>query len=330
MKRVPKRSARMKALYSIVAAAVLAAPFSAHSQDPWPSKPVRMVVPFAPGGATDIAARLVAQKLTENLGRQVYIENRGGANGSIGAEAAARAPGDGYTIIMGTTGTHAINFSLYDKPTSDPVKDFVAISRVAVFPNLILLHPSVPAKNVQELIALAKAQPGKLAYASTGSLLQLSAALFTTMAGIEMLNVPYTGFGPMMTAMSNGDVQMSVVPVFSSAPLIKSGKVRAIAITSARRSPTAPEYPTVAESGLPGYESVSWYGVLATAGTPKPVVDRLNAEIRRIVATPEVRDALSNQGAEPVTDTPEEFAAIVKADVAKWARIVKATGAKPN
>ena len=320
----------MKTIASILLAAALAAPPLAHSQEPWPSKPVRMVVPFAPGGATDIAARLVAQKLSENLGKQFYIENRGGANGSIGSEVAARAAGDGYTIIMGTTGTHAINFSLYDKPTYDPVKDFAPVTRVAVFPNLILLHPSVSAKNVQELISLAKAQPGKLAYASTGSLLQLSAALFTTMAGIEMLNVPYTGFGPMMTAMSNGDVQMSVVPVFSSAPLIKSGKVKAIAITSAKRSPTAPEYPTVAESGLPGYESVSWYGILATAGTPKPVVERLNAEIRKIVATPEIRDALAGQGAEPVTDTPDEFAAIVRADVVKWAKIVKATGAKPN
>jgi tripartite-type tricarboxylate transporter receptor subunit TctC len=320
----------MKTLASMLVIATLSAAPPAHSQEPWPSKPVRMVVPFAPGGATDIAARLVAQKLTESLGKQFYIENRGGANGSIGAEVAARALGDGYTIIMGTTGTHAINFSLYDKPTSDPVKDFAPVTRVAVFPNLILLHPSVPAKNVQELIALAKAHPGKLNYASTGSLLQLSAALFTSMAGIEMTNIPYTGFGPMMTAISSNDVQMSVVPVFSSAPLIKSGKVKAIAITSARRSPTAPEYPTVAESGLPGYESVSWYGILATAGTPRPVVDRLNAEIRRIVATAEIRDALAGQGAEPVTDTPEEFAAIVKADVAKWARIVKATGAKPN
>ena len=314
----------------VVVAAALATPALAHAQEPWPVKPVRMVVPFAPGGATDIAARLVAQKLSESLGRQVYIENRGGANGSIGSEVAAKATGDGYTIIMGTTGTHAINFSLYDKPSYDPVKDFAAVTRVAVFPNLILLNPTVPANTVQELIALAKAQPGKLNYASSGSLLQLSAALFTSMAGIEMTNVPYTGFGPMMTAISNNDVQMSVVPVFSSAPLIKSGKAKAIAITSAKRSPTAPEYPTVSESGLPGYESVSWYGILATAGTPKPVVDRLNAEIRRIVATPEVRDALAGQGAEPVTDTPEEFSAIVRADVAKWARIVKATGAKPN
>ncbi len=302
----------------------------AHAQDAWPTKPVRMVVPFAPGGATDLAARLITQKLSERLGKQVFVENRGGANGSIGAEVAARAAGDGYTLIMGTTGTHAINFSLYDKPTSDPVKDFAPVTRVAVFPNLILLHPSVPANSVKELIALAKSQPGKLAYASTGSLLQLSAAMFNTMAGIEMLNVPYTGFGPMMTALVNGDVQMTVVPVFSSAPLIKSGKAKAIAITSARRSPTAPEYPTVAEAGLPGYESVSWYGILATAGTPKPIVDRLNAEIRAIVATPEITDSLSKQGAEPITDTPEEFAAVIRSDVAKWAKIVKQTGAKAN
>ena len=320
----------MKKAAAVLLSALLAAASASRAQEPWPTKPIRMVVPFAPGGATDLAARLVAQKLTENLGKQVYIENRGGANGSIGSEVAAHALGDGYTLVMGTTGTHAINFSLYDKPAYDPVKDFAPVTRVAVFPNLILLHPAVPAKNVQELIALAKAQPGKYAYASTGSLLQLSAALFTSMAGIEMLNVPYTGFGPMMTAISINDVQMSVVPVFSSFPLIKSGKVKAIAITSAKRSPTAPGYPTVAESGLPGYEAVSWYGILATAGTPRPIVDRLNAEIRRIVATPEVRDALANQGADPVTDTPEEFAAIVRADVAKWAKIVRATGAKPN
>lgn len=302
----------------------------AHAQEAWPSKPVRMVVPFAPGGATDLAARLIAQKLSEKLGKQVFVENRGGANGSIGAEVAARAAGDGYTLIMGTTGTHAINFSLYDKPTSDPIKDFAPVTRVAVFPNLILLHPSVQANTVPEFIALARSQPGKLNYASTGSLLQLSAALFNSMAGIEMTNVPYTGFGPMMTALINGDVQMTVVPVFSSASLIKTGKAKAIAITSARRSPTAPEYPTVSESGLPGYESVSWYGILATAGTPKPIVDRLNSEIRKIVATPEIADSLSKQGAEPITDTPEEFAAVIRADVAKWAKIVKQTGAKAN
>jgi tripartite-type tricarboxylate transporter receptor subunit TctC len=306
------------------------APLAAHSQDKWPSKPVRMIVPFAPGGPTDVAARLLTQKLTEALGQQVYVENRAGANGTIGSELVARAAPDGYTIEMGTTGTHAINFSLYDKPSYDPVKDFAAITRMAEFPNLILVHDSVPAKNVKELIALAKAQPGKLAYASFGSLTLLSGALFTSMAGVDMLSVPFGGVGPLMTAITNNDVQVSIVQVFSSQSLLKSGKVRALAITSAKRSPVAPEYPTVSESGVPGYEAVAWYGVFATGGTPKPIVDRLSAEIRRVVDMPEIRDALSKQGAEPMTDKPEDFAALVRADVAKWAKIVKQTGAKPN
>ena len=317
-------------LLAILGAGIFAALPAAHAQEAWPSKPVRMIVPFAPGGPTDVAARLLTKKLTDSLGQQVFVENRAGANGTIGSEATARATPDGYTIEMGTTGTHGINFSLYDKPSYDPVKDFAAVTRMAEFPNLILVHASVPAKNIQELIALAKAQPGKLAYASFGSVTLLSGALFTSMAGIDMLSVPFGGVGPMMTAVTNNDVQVSIVQVFSSSSLIKSGKVKALAITSAKRSPVAPEYPTVAESGLPGYEAVAWYGVFATGGTPKPIVDRLNTEIRKAVASPEIRDALFKQGAEPVTDTPEEFAAIVRADVAKWAKIVKQTGAKPN
>ena len=277
------------ALVAILAACAVAQ--TARAQDAWPTKPVRMIVPFAPGGPTDVAARLLTQKLTEALGQQVYVENRAGANGTIGSEATARAAPDGYTLEMGTTGTHGINFSLYDKPSYDPVKDFAAVTRMAEFPNLILVHASVPAKNIQELIALAKAQPGKLAYASFGSLTLLSGALFTSMAGVDMLSVPFGGVGPLMTAITNNDVQVSVVQVFSSMSLLKSGKVRALAITSAKRSPVAPEYPTVSESGLPGYEAVAWYGVFATGGTPKPIVDRLNAEIRRVVASPEIRPA---------------------------------------
>jgi tripartite-type tricarboxylate transporter receptor subunit TctC len=314
----------------LLAIASLLSPAGAQAQEAWPARPVRMIVPFAPGGPTDLAARLLTQKLTEALGQQVYVENRAGANGTIGSEVVARAAPDGYTLEMGTTGTHGINFSLYDKPSYDPVKDFAAITRMAEFPNLILVHTSVPAKNIQELIALAKVQPGKLAYASFGSLTLLSGALFTSMAGVDMLSVPFGGVAPMMTAVTNNDVQVSIVQVFSSQALLKGGKVRALAITSAKRSPVAPDYPTVSEAGLPGYEAVAWYGVFATAGTPKTIVDRLNAEIRRVVAGAEIRDTLFKQGAEPVTDTPEEFAAIVRADVAKWAKIVKQTGAKPN
>lgn len=310
--------------------ASLGAATGAFAQEAYPSKPVRMIVPFPPGGATDLVARMITQRLSEILGRQVYVENRGGAGGAVGSEVAAKAAPDGYTLVMGTSGTHAINFSLYDKPAYDPVKDFAAVTRVAVLPSMILVHPSVPASNVRELIAIAKAQPGKLAYASGGNLLYLSGALFTSMAGIEMLHVPFRGAGPQMSAIANNDVQVAVMPVFSALPIVKSGKVRVIAVTSLKRTPTAPEYPTVAESGLPGYDAVSWYGVFATGGTPKPIVDRLNAEIRRIVATPEVTGSLLAQGAEPASDTPEEFAAIVRADVVKWAKIVKETGAKPD
>jgi tripartite-type tricarboxylate transporter receptor subunit TctC len=310
--------------------ASLGAATGAFAQEAYPSKPVRMIVPFPPGGATDLVARMITQRLSEILGRQVYVENRGGAGGAVGSEVAAKAAPDGYTLVMGTSGTHAINFSLYDKPAYDPVKDFAAVTRVAVLPSMILVHPSVPASNIRELIAIAKAQPGKLAYASGGNLLYLSGALFTSMAGIEMLHVPFRGAGPQMSAIANNDVQVAVMPVFSALPIVKSGKVRVIAVTSLKRTPTAPEYPTVAESGLPGYDAVSWYGVFATGGTPKPIVDRLNAEIRRIVATPEVTGSLLAQGAEPASDTPEEFAAIVRADVVKWAKIVKETGAKPD
>ena len=310
--------------------ASLGAATGTFAQEAYPSKPVRMIVPFPPGGATDLVARMITQRLSDILGRQVYVENRGGAGGAVGSEVAAKAAPDGYTLVMGTSGTHAINFSLYDKPAYDPVKDFAAVTRVAVLPSMIVVHPSVPASNVRELIAIAKAQPGKLAYASGGNLLYLTGALFTSMAGIEMLHVPFRGAGPQIGAIANNDVQVAVMPVFSALPIVKAGKVRVIAVTSLKRTPTAPEYPTVAESGLPGYDAVSWYGVFATGGTPKPIVDRLNAEIRRIVAMPEVSGSLLGQGAEPASDTSEEFAALVRADVVKWARIVKETGAKPD
>jgi tripartite-type tricarboxylate transporter receptor subunit TctC len=314
----------------LVAAVLLACAGAAHAQGAYPAKPVRVIVPFPAGGATDLVARMVTQKLSDSMGKQFFVENRGGAGGAIGSEVAARAPGDGYTLIMGTSGTHAINFSLYDKPQYDPVRDFAPITRVAVLPNLLLVHPSVPATNVREFVAHAKANPGKLAYASAGNLLYLTGALFASSAGIEMLHVPFRGAGPQISAIANNDVQMAVTPVFSALPALKSNKVRAIAVTSAQRSAAAPGYPTVAESGFPGYEAVSWYAMFATAGTPKDIVDRLNAEIRRIVASPEVNEALLNQGAEPASDTPEAFGAIVRADVAKWAAIVKQTGAKPD
>jgi tripartite-type tricarboxylate transporter receptor subunit TctC len=308
--------------------AILAFSSFVHGQG-YPSKPVRVIVPFPAGGATDLVARLVASKLSASMAQQFFVENRGGAGGLVGSEVAAKAAPDGYTLVMGTTGTHAINFSLYSNPLYDP-REFAAITRVAVLPSMILVHPSVPAANLQELIAHAKANPGKLAYASGGNLLYLTGALLTTMAGVNMLHVPFKGAGPQMSAIANGDVQVAITPVFSALPIVRSGKARVIAVTSARRTVAAPEYPTVAEQGLPGYEAVSWYGLFATGGTPPDIVKKLNAEIRRIVDTAEVKDALLLQGAEPATDTPEAFARIVREDVAKWAKIVKDTGAKPD
>jgi tripartite-type tricarboxylate transporter receptor subunit TctC len=303
---------------------------SLQAQNEYPTKAVRVIVPFAAGGATDLITRMVTARLSENMGRQFYVENRGGANGAVGTDVAAKAPADGYTLVMGTVGTHGINFSLYDKPLYDPVKDFTALTRVAVLPSMILVHHALPVNNMKELIEHARAHPGKLAYGSAGSLLHLTGALMASMAGIDMLHVPFKGVGPQMSAISNNDVQVAISPVFSALPILKTGKARALAVTSAQRSSAAPGYPTVAESGLPGYDAVSWYGLFTTAGTPQPVVSRLSAEIRKVLATPQFKEQLHSQGAEPVSDTPEEFAAIVRADVVKWAKIVKDTGAKAD
>jgi tripartite-type tricarboxylate transporter receptor subunit TctC len=316
----------MKLLLSALLACACAL---AHAQ-PYPSKPVRVIVPFAAGGATDLITRLVTTKLSESLGQQFYVENRGGAGGAVGSDAAAKAAPDGYTLVMGTVGTHGINFSLYTNPGFDPVRDFIGITRVAVLPSIILVHPAVPAKNLQELIAHAKANPGKLAYGSAGNLLYLTGAMLTHAAGIDMLHVPFKGAGPQLSALSNNDIQVAVTPVFSAMPILKGGKARGLAVTSARRSSAAPEFPTVAESGIAGYDAVSWYGLLAPAKTPPEIIAKLSAETRKILATKEFQEALHSQGAEPVSDTPEQFAAIIREDTAKWAKIVKQTGAKAD
>jgi tripartite-type tricarboxylate transporter receptor subunit TctC len=231
---------------------------------------------------------------------------------------------------MGTTGTHAINASLYAKPSYLPLKDFVAITPAALLPNMIVAHPSVPARNIRELIALARAKPGEVSYASSGNFLYLSGALFTTMAKIDMLHVPFKGGAQAMPAVMAGEVATSFATIVSAQPQVAAGKLRGLAVTSAKRFPSTPEVPTVAESGLPGYEAVAWYGVFAPAGTPAEVVTRLNAEIVRIVRSPEVRELLLKQGAESFATTPEEFTKIVERDVAKWAKVVKASGAKAD
>jgi len=296
----------------------------------YPNRTIRIIVPFTPGGATDIVTRIVAQKLSEQTGRQVITDNRGGAGGIVGAEAVAKPPPDGYTLVMGTSGTHAINASLYPKLSYDPVKDFAPVTRTALLPSMILAHPSVPATNVRELIAIAKKNPGQLTYASSGSAQYLTGALFTSMAEIDMLHVPYKGGGQAMPAQLGGEVALSFSTVVSSLPHIKSGRLCGLAVTSAKRTPAAPEFPTVAESGLPGYEAVSWYGVLAPAGTPRDIVTRLNTEVVRALKLPEVRQLMLAQGAEPVSESPEQFAALIKSDIAKWGDVVRKSGAKAD
>ena len=317
--------------YAIALLAVAAFEHTALAAEGYPTKTIRFIVPFPPGGATDVVTRVVAQKLNEAWKRQVVtVDNRGGAGGVLGSELAARAPADGYTLVMGTTGTHAINASLYAKPSYDPLKDFVAITPAALLPNMVVAHPSVPAKNIKDLIAIARAKPGQLSYASSGNFLYLSGALFTTMAAIDMLHVPFKGGAQAMPALVSGEVATSFSTIVSAQPLVAAGKLRGLAVTSAKRFPSLPQMPTVAESGLPGYEAVAWYGVFAPDGTPRDVVTRLNADIVKIVNSPDVRELFLKQGAESYATSPEEFTKVVQRDIAKWAKVVKASGAKPD
>jgi tripartite-type tricarboxylate transporter receptor subunit TctC len=302
---------------------------TAHAQ-PWPSKPIKWVVPFAPGGTTDILARTVGEKLSVALGQPVVVENRPGAGGGVGADYVAKAAPDGYTLVGGTISTHAINASLYKSLPYDPVKDFVPITLIARLPNLLVVNPNVPAKNVGELIALLKANPGKYNFASSGNgtSQHLSGELFKSIAGVEMQHVPYKGSPPALQDVVAGQVTMTFDNITTAWPLAKAGNLRPLAVTTAQRSAVAPDVPTMQEAGLAGYEVGSWQGVFAPAGTPPEIVRRLNTEIVRILRMPEVRDKLIGLGAEPVGNSSEEFAAMVRSEVAKWADVVKRSGAR--
>src|SRR5438105_2009534 len=308
----------------------LAAPIAAAQAQPWPSKPVKWVVPFAPGGTTDILARTIGEKLTIALGQPIIVENRPGAGGVVGADFTAKAPADGYTIMGGTISTHAINASLYKNLPYDPVKDFVPITLIARVPNMLVIKPDIPAKNVTELITLLKANPGKYSFASSGNgtSQHLSGELFKSLAGVDMQHIPYKGSPPALQDVVGGQVAMTFDNITTAWPLAKAGKLRALAVTTAKRSSIAPEVPTLAESGLAGYEVGSWQGVFAPAGTPPAIVARLNAEIVKVINLPDVKEKLIGLGAEPVGNTLEEFAALVKTEVDKWAEVVKQSGAK--
>jgi tripartite-type tricarboxylate transporter receptor subunit TctC len=300
------------------------------SAQSYPTKPIRIVVPFPPGGATDILARDVAQKLTEAWGQQVIVDNRPGAGGNIGSELVARSAPDGYTLEMGTVGTHAINASLYAKMPYDHLKDFVPVILVAGVPNVLVVNSALPVNSVAELIAYAKANPGKLNFASSGSgtSIHLSAELFKVMAGVQMTHIPYKGSAPALQDLLGGQVQLMFDNLPPSLPQIKAGKLRALAVTTATRAPALPDVPTVAEAGLPGFESSSWFGLLAPAGTPPAIVVKLNAEVAKWLATPDAKERLAKQGANAVGGSPEDFEKHIAAETVKWAKVVKDSGAR--
>jgi tripartite-type tricarboxylate transporter receptor subunit TctC len=322
-------SAITRLLTTLFAATVLVTANHAGAQ-PWPAKPIKWVVPFAPGGTTDILARTVGDKLAIALGQPVIIENKPGAGGGVGAEFVAKSAPDGYTIMGGTISTHAINASLYKNLPYDPVKDFVPVVLIARVPNMLVVNVDVPAKSVPELIALLKANPGKYTFASSGNgtSQHLSGELFKSMSGTEMQHIPYKGSPPALQDVMGGQVTMTFDNITTAWTLAKAGKLRALAVTTATRSSVAPDVPTLAEAGLPGFEVGSWQGVFAPAGTPPDIVKRLNAEIVKILNLPDVKEKLAALGAELAPNTPEEFAVMVKAEVVKWADVVKKSGAR--
>ena len=292
------------------------------------AKPIRLIVPFAPGGPSDLLGRVVGQKLSESWGQQVVIENRAGANGIVGVELAAKSAPDGYTLVMATNGTHGINAALFPKLPYDTVKDFAPIARLGVASYVLVAHPSLPARSAKEVIQLAKARPGDIACGYGGSPTQLAFELFKNLAKIDLLLVPYKGNAPAVAAVLSGQVSLVFGGIAQSAPQIAAGKLRAIGVTGTGRSPAVPQVPTISESGLPGFEAVTWYGMLAPGATPRAIVERLNAEVVRILQSPEVRERFVKEAFEVPADTPDQFASIIKAELARWAKVVKATGAR--
>jgi tripartite-type tricarboxylate transporter receptor subunit TctC len=298
----------------------------------YPAKPVRLVVPFPPGGSTDIVARIVAQKLGERLGQQVVVENRGGAGGTIGTEAVAKAAADGHTLVLATTSTHVVAPSVYAKIGYDPVKDFAPISLLAVTPYLLVVNPEVKVSSLKEFVGYVKVRPGKLNYASagTGSTTHLAMEMLKSAAGLYIVHIPYNGNGPAGTAVIAGQVEVLFGSLPAVLPHAKSGRVRPLAVGTPKRSPSLPDVPTVAESGFAGFDASLWLAIMAPAGTPPAVIDRLHKEVLAAIAAPDASDALNKAGAEPITSTPAELAGMVKDGVEKYAKVVKQAGVKPE
>ncbi len=314
-----------------VAVACLFTATCVNAQSAYPSRPVRIIVPTSPPGGADAVARAIAPILSERLGQQVIVDNRAGASTMLGGELASKAPPDGYTLVMGIS-TLAINPATFKQVPYDALRDFAPITHAAIQTLLLAVHPSFPAKSVKELIAIAKAQPGAVNYSSPGfgTNPQMGMELFLFMSGTRMLHVPYRGGGESIIALVSGHVSVTVASMLGTMPNVRSGRVRALGVTSARRVANAPDIPTIAEAGVPGYESLQWYGLLAPAATPKEIIARLNREAVAALRTPEIVARLANDGAEVVAGTPEEFGAWLKAETEKWARVAKAAGIKPE
>ena len=308
-----------------------AGPLPAAETQSYPSRPVRMVVAFAPGGGTDVVGRIIGQKLSEIWPHPVVIDNRPGAGSTIGTEIVAKAPPDGYTIQT-VSMSHALNVALYRKLPYDPIRDFEHVILVARAPNVLVVHPSLNAKTVKELIALAKARPGKLNFSSsgTGGVSHLSAEMFRGVAGIDVVHVPYKGAGPAMTALISGEVQMMMATTPVALTQIRANRVRALAVSSLRRSALVPDLPTIAEAGYPGFQTDTWYGVLAPGRTPAPIVKRLNSDIGQLLKSRDVQTQLEQQGAEVAGGTPQEFRAFAEAEVARWSKVIRAAGIEAN
>jgi tripartite-type tricarboxylate transporter receptor subunit TctC len=314
----------------VAAVAVHAQPAPGGAQS-YPTKTVRVIVGFAPGGSTDVTARIVAQKMSDAWRQQVIVDNRPGAGGNIGAELVAKAPPDGYTLLLATTGVMAINQKLYRSMPYDALRDFAPITQIGSLPLILIVHPSLPARSVKELIALAKARPGQLSYASSGvgGATHMTAEIFRMMTGIDIVHIPYKGSGQAMADLIGGQVPIAFDQITSSLPNVEAGKLRALAVTSAKRFASVPKLPTMSEAGVPGYDAVSWNGLAAPAGTPREILVRVQTEVARIVQLPDIRDRFFKDGIEAVASTPEQFAAHIRSERTKWEKVVAAAGITP-
>jgi tripartite-type tricarboxylate transporter receptor subunit TctC len=330
--RNEKRRIAVKTIISsavLLAVASTGAPVLAQS---YPTKPIRMVVPSAPGSGPDLIARVVALKLTESLGKPVVTDPRPGAGGSLGAEIVAKAPPDGYTLVMGSAGSHSVNTALYPKLPYDAVKDFAPISLVTTAPNILIVHPSLPVKTVKDLVALAKAKPGELTFGSggNGSTAHLSGELFRVLAKANLVHVPFKGAPAAAIGVMTGEISMGILNLPPTLPHVRSGKLKALGVSTATRSAAVPDIPTIAEGGLSGYEASTWYAVLAPAGTPADIIARLNSELVKGLRSEDMKKRISAEGGDIVGSTPEELTAVIKRDIEKWTRVVAASGAKAN